>query len=303
MICRFFEGCKSNIDAMFNNLRPAVQGAIMSIMANENNVPEEARLKKFIQSAIEVYNIALADKQFAESKSLSESYNLLIEMTRHQALFDSDLLIDPQKYSIFALRLAAMFNTMSKNSLRDTFNEYSDKILGIASSDLFAEENSAEPMSVAGAIKAVFGVDINNNNNNNENDTEHTGGDVPSNDAGESQEGERGSNEDDRGGEQSSEGIESTDDRGGTEGADSEGQSQEERVSEERKTTPVDRTKLGGTPVRAYNVNGNVEDAIVELEKFKEEYADRFPEVVRLVVDESRAKLKGVSNSGNTLRG
>lgn len=229
---QLFEGGIDNLDAMFDTLPSASQGAIMSIMTRDNMVGADKSLKPFFQLAIEAYHEAMKDEKFAEiGKDLSGAFNYLLSFTNQTELFGNGTTLDPEKFNTFALRLAAMFKTMGKVSLRNALNEYYDLVLGKPSVDLFDDSENAEPKSASEAIEKVFGVKapvVSETKNNNDNeDRELSGSDVRNDGYEQSEEGGQGSSSDSGSTEQDSRGERRTDSGRGNEGDSREGQKDE----------------------------------------------------------------------------
>lgn len=187
---QLFEGGNDNLSSMFDTLTAAAQGAVMSIVVGRDmTVDKNARLKPYIQLAIEAYSEAKNDPKFAGfGRDLQLAYSYLVGLTAQQDLISGRFILDPEKYSNFALKLAAMFKTMTKNNLRDRLNRYYDLVLGLYVNDIKWDEvdseqtetKSPDTLNPVDAIKEVFGVEIVNNKNNKKDDTEYSGSNVSS---------------------------------------------------------------------------------------------------------------------------
>ena len=243
---QLLEGGNDNIDVMFDTLPAAAQGAVMSIAGRDSQASKDKRLKPFLQAAIEAYNTAMQNEDFAKNRmDLQSAYDFLVSLTRQTQIFGDGISLDPEKYNNFALKLAAMFKAMTKNNLRSVLNDYYDKINGIAVTDIFDENQGGEakPMSFEEAVLSTFGVDVSNIKTK-QNDRKLSGGDIPQSPGGESREGRPGIGSIDRSGEQDQAGEGRADGTGGTsatvrEGRGNGGTAQEAAVTPETESKPI----------------------------------------------------------------
>lgn len=188
----------------------------------------------------------MQDENFAKNRmDLQSAYDYLVSLTRQTQLFGDGISLDPEKYNNFALKLAAMFKTMTKNNLRSMLNEYYDKINGIPVVDIFKENQGGEvkPMSFEEAVLSTFGVDVSHLKTK-QNDTKLSRGDIPQSPGGERGEGRPGIGSIDRSGEQDQTGEWRADGTGGTPATVREGRgngstAQEAAVTPETESKPI----------------------------------------------------------------
>lgn len=312
---QLFEGGIDNLDAMFDTLPAAAQGAIMSIMARDNMISSDKSLKAHIQLAIEAYHEAMKDEKFAEiGKDLNGAFSCLLSFTNQTELFGKETTLDPEKFNTFALRLAAMFKTMGKVSLRNALNEYYDLVLGNPSGDLFSDNENAEPMSASEAIEKVFGVKApssskTNNNNGNE-DTELSRSNVRNDGHEESEGREPGSQSDSGSTEQDSQGERRSDSGRGNEGDSREGQTDEVTDSSIKDESDAVKSFQDGraskiTDFKIENIYKTPSYEIIQYLRGKDKYDDEYDRCIETLdrrIADFRAREVGSKQSGERER-
>lgn len=189
-----FEGGSVEIEDMFAKLPAKVQRAILATAYRDYDSPEADSIRGEIQQAIVLYNEMMMYPQYAGATNIESALTAVAAWSQQYAFDDAsgESYLPAERFSNFALHLAAMYKGMSQRGLQKMFNDLYDTIQGVGEDTLF-ESVERTPHTIAEAVKKVLGIDYKPVNERNNGET----GNVPMADDSEvGQGGRRGSTTD-----------------------------------------------------------------------------------------------------------
>lgn len=214
-----FEGGPDLLPQMFRALPAKAQKAILSTFVRDQQSPEESRIKKDIQNAIQAFYAAMQFPDFAKATNYESARNAIEQWKRQINMIDG--VAPMQVFDNFALELAVRFKGYTMKRITDEFNAYYDLVQG-AGADLFSD--TASPVEQDKAIRRIFNIQTIQTN-------EQEGNDAVGSDNTGSEEGRTGSAGNFEGGERDqNEG--GTSDTGGRTGTTDESGQVETSLSE-----------------------------------------------------------------------
>lgn len=157
-----FAGAKSDrIKEMFSALPQPAQKAILQTIARDAENSNDAKVAPYLQEAIEAYYSVKDDEVFLAAKTLDERMRAIDAWARQSQMdFAGNAFFPVQKYSNFALALAATFKSQTMATQRAKYNELYDKLQG-KGANLFGE---AETLSFVEAVERVYNIKLNREN-------------------------------------------------------------------------------------------------------------------------------------------
>ena len=217
VVSHIFQNGNSRLEEMFNAMPAKAQKAILATAYRDNASPESERMMTEIQNSVRVFNALMQYDEFANARNY-EAARKAVENWAKQYQYDDatgESYLPAEKFSNFALVLAAMYKGRTQKFVQDSFTDMYDLIQGTRKGDLFGTPDNT-PRTLAQAIKEVLNIDYNENRNG------QAGNNGVGIDTQKSERGRRGSNGD-VGGREHSKGTEPQTDSGGRVGGDSQG--------------------------------------------------------------------------------
>lgn len=160
---RLYDGAPTTLKEQFESLPAKAQSAILSTYFRDLNTAEEAQLIGDIRSAIQAfYDLTTNSKEFAKATKYEDAKGAISDWLAQNNMFSS--VANSEKFSTFALELAARMKTSSQKGLTSMFNEYYDLVQGSGEmQDMFSENQNNTPLRKSEAIKKLFNIDIEEN--------------------------------------------------------------------------------------------------------------------------------------------
>lgn len=217
VVSHIFQNGNSRLEEMFNAMPAKAQKAILATAYRDNASPESERMMTEIQNSVRAFNALMQYDEFANARNY-EAARKAVENWAKQYQYDDatgESYLPAEKFSNFALVLAAMYKGRTQKFVQDSFTDMYDLIQGTRKGDLFGTPDNT-PRTLAQAIKEVLNIDYNENRNG------QAGNYGVGIDTQKSERGRRGSNGD-VGGRKHSKGTEPQTDSGGRVGGDSQG--------------------------------------------------------------------------------
>lgn len=209
-----FTGGSTQLGEMFQRMPAKAQRAILATAHRDHDSARNDSMREELQQSIIAFNDMANYPDVANATNL-ESAMRGAETWSRQYAFDEvtgESHLPSEKFSNFALRLAAIYKGGSQKFIQQTFNDLFDAIQGTAEDTLF-EEADKTPKSLGEAIKKVLKLEyqpIKQNYNG------HNGSDALGIDIAQGETGRPGSTGDASSGERDPGGTESSDSGGGT---------------------------------------------------------------------------------------
>ena len=217
VVSHIFQNGNSRLEEMFNAMPAKAQKAILATAYRDNASPESERMMTEIQNSVRAFHALMQYDEFANARNY-EAARKAVENWAKQYQYDDatgESYLPAEKFSNFALVLAAMYKGRTQKFVQDSFTDMYDLIQGTRKGDLFGTPDNT-PRTLAQAIKEVLNIDYNENRNG------QAGNNGVGIDTQKSERGRRGSNGD-VGGRKHSKGTEPQTDSGGRVGGDSQG--------------------------------------------------------------------------------
>lgn len=155
-----FKGGGTRLEEMFNALPAKAQKAVLATAYRDNESPDAERMVGEIQDSVRAFYALMQDGAFAEAKNFKEA-RLAIEGWKRQYQMDDvtgDSYLPSDKFSNFALHLAAMYKGESQSLIQGTFNKMFDLIQGTQERSLYENPDNT-PRTLAQAIKETLNID------------------------------------------------------------------------------------------------------------------------------------------------
>lgn len=165
-----FEGGPDLLPQMFRALPAKAQKAILSTFVRDQQSPEESRIKKDIQNAIQAFYAAMQFPDFAKATNYESARNAIEQWKRQINIIDG--VAPMQVFDNFALELAVRFKGYTMKRITDEFNSYYDLVQG-AGADLFSD--TASPVEQGEAIRRIFNIQTNEQEGNDAVGSDNTG--------------------------------------------------------------------------------------------------------------------------------
>lgn len=216
VVSHIFQNGNSRLEEMFNAMPAKAQKAILATAYRDNASPESERMMTEIQNSVRAFHALMQYDEFANARNY-EAARKAVENWAKQYQYDDatgESYLPAEKFSNFALVLAAMYKGRTQKFVQDSFTDMYDLIQGTRKGDLFGTPDNT-PRTLAQAIKEVLNIDYNENRNG------QAGNYGVGIDTQKSERGRRGSNGD-VGGRKHSKGTEPQTDSGGRVGGDSQ---------------------------------------------------------------------------------
>ena len=186
-----FEGGPDLLPQMFRALPAKAQKSILSTFVRDQQSPEESRIKKDIQNAIQAFYAAMQFPDFAKATNYESARNAIEQWKRQINMIDG--VAPMQVFDNFALELAVRFKGYTMKRITDEFNAYYDLVQG-AGADLFSD--TASPVEQGEAIRRIFNIQTNEQEGNDAVGSDNTGSEEGrTGSAGNLEGGERDQNE------------------------------------------------------------------------------------------------------------
>ena len=214
MLTRQLLGGNRSLQDMFHGLPAKAQKAIAATAFRDLQSPESERLQDELRASIVAFHALMQDPNFAAATNY-ETARRAMEAAKRQMNTDfatgSEVAI-MEKFSNFALTLAALYKGSTQKQIQATFNDIYNYVQGTWEQGLF-DTGIPTPHTLAESIKHVLGIEyqpINRNKNG------HTRSDNVDNDAPQGEAGGQGSPRDVAIGEQDTQGTAPSDSGRGT---------------------------------------------------------------------------------------
>lgn len=165
-----FEGGPDLLPQMFRALPAKAQKSILSTFVRDQQSPEESRIKKDIQNAIQAFYAAMQFPDFAKATNYESARNAIEQWKRQINMIDG--VAPMQVFDNFALELAVRFKGYTMKRITDEFNSYYDLVQG-AGADLFSD--TASPVEQGEAIRRIFNIQTNEQEGNDAVGSDNTG--------------------------------------------------------------------------------------------------------------------------------
>ena len=180
-----FAGANDNIKVMFGSLPQAAQKAILQTVARDAFDADGAKVTPYVQEAIEIFYLVRNDEIFAAAKTMDDYMHAIDSWSRQSQMdFAGNTFFPVQKYSNFAMALAATFKSQTMATQRAKFNALYDKLQGVGG-DMF---DQAEKLTLSEAVEKVYNVQLNRRKQHAAND----GSNVLADGSGNGGQGQRG---------------------------------------------------------------------------------------------------------------
>ncbi|MYM13624.1 hypothetical protein E5330_13380, partial [Muribaculum intestinale] len=161
-----FTGGSTRLGEMFQRMPAKAQRAILAVAHRDHDSNPDDGIKDELQQSIIAFNEMMDYPDVANATNLESAVRGVDSWSRQYAFDDvsGESHLPSEKFSNFALRLAAIYKGGSQKFIQDTFNDLFDTIQGNAQDTLF-EEADKEPKTLAEAIRKVLEIDYKPINN------------------------------------------------------------------------------------------------------------------------------------------
>ena len=159
-----FQGGSTQLREMFAELPAKAQKAILAIAYRDYDSPASERILPELQRSIIAYHELSHFAPFAKAKGMEELQNAIIMWQRQYQIDEStgESYLPSEKYSNFALQLAAMYKGQTQRLIQSTLSRMLDLIQGKQEQDLFSDSTSDNtPRTLAEAIREVLNIEYN----------------------------------------------------------------------------------------------------------------------------------------------
>ena len=246
-----FKGGSTRLEEMFNTMPAKAQKAILATAFRDYDSPNAERMIEEIQNSIRAYYALSTDNAFVSAKNYKEA-RIAVEGWKNQYQIDDangESILPAEKFSNFALLLAAMYKGEKQSVIQGTFNKLFDLIQGIQEPNLFEQPDNT-PRTLAQAINETLNIIYNGQRRSN----------VLASDSSASQRGQQGSTGDAATGERIESGERTADSAGSIEAESTTGGEAVHQPQPERKG--LEQTSDGG---RETDGTGVADDATQEV--------------------------------------
>ena len=165
-----FQGGSTQLREMFAELPAKAQKAILAIAYRDYDSPASERILPELQRSIIAYHELSHFAPFVKAKGMAELQNAIIMWQRQYQIDEStgESYLPSEKYSNFALQLAAMYKGQTQRLIQSTLSRILDLIQGKQEQDLFSDSTEDNtPRTMAEAIREVLNIEYNGRNGSN----------------------------------------------------------------------------------------------------------------------------------------
>lgn len=155
-----FAGGSTQLEEMFNAMPAKAQKAILATAFRDYDSPASERMIDDIQDSIRAYYALSHDAAFASAKNYAEA-RMAIEGWKRQYQMDDvtgESYLPSEKFSNFALLLAAMYKGETQRVIQESFNLCYDHVQGTQKGDMFFTPDNT-PKTLAAAVKETYNID------------------------------------------------------------------------------------------------------------------------------------------------
>ncbi len=160
-----FAGASDTLAQRFAMIPVKAQVAVLTTIDRDIKMPDDKKLVKDIQGAIEVCQILMRDKAsgFSTARTFEAAKQAVRFWQRQSSIANDGTVFYPaDRYGELSLALAACFKGMTQNGIRKVLNDLYDKMTG-AGGGLFDDpDDFGRIMTKAEAAKTVLGVELEN---------------------------------------------------------------------------------------------------------------------------------------------
>ncbi len=155
----FADGSKQ-LEEMFDRMPSKVQRAILATAFRDYDSPAEESMKGELQQSIAAFDALMHYQTFASATNREAAQRAIEDWKRQYVMDDvtGELSLPSEKFSNFALALAALYKGATQNHIQSVFNTMFDIVQGTSKDTLFATADKT-PKTLAEAIKQVLGVE------------------------------------------------------------------------------------------------------------------------------------------------
>lgn len=152
-----FAGMTDQFKESFGRLPVAAQNAILATVWRNAMSPASESLLSEIQQSVIAYNMLLGYDNFRQATNTEKAMHAMHDWERQTAFDDAsgEFVLPSEKFSNFALVMAARYHKSTQRGIRQTYNDIYDAIQGTTAPSLFGE-NEAAPLTMAEAIEKVL---------------------------------------------------------------------------------------------------------------------------------------------------
>ena len=169
----FFEGAPAGLKDAWRMVPDKAQRAVLATSYRDYDSEPDMRIRDEVHHGVEAFAEMSSYPGFAEATNLKDAL-AGAESWASQYSFgeNGETLLNREKYSNFALHIAALFKGLTQKELRRQFNEFYDLVQEkheLSLEDMMegkTEADFARPASIETAVKAVFGIDYERKSNN-----------------------------------------------------------------------------------------------------------------------------------------
>ncbi|MGN1173011.1 MAG: hypothetical protein ACI4SO_04415, partial [Muribaculaceae bacterium] len=157
---QLFDGASPMLEEMFGMMPSAAQNAIIATVYRNSRLIDGKRALDEIRDSIVVYSTAMNNVAFSEARNYEQARTGIDNWSK-QYVFDDisgESFLPSEKFSNFALVLAAQYRKCTQRELTDRFNRLYDVMEGKAGATLF-EEGDEVPRDLAYAVNKVYGIE------------------------------------------------------------------------------------------------------------------------------------------------
>lgn len=155
-----FAGGSTQLEEMFNAMPAKAQKAILATAFRDYDSPASERMIDDIQDSIRAYYALSHDAAFASAKNYAKA-RMAIEGWKRQYQMDDvtgESYLPSEKFSNFALLLAAMYKGETQRVIQESFNLCYDHVQGTQKGDMFFTPDNT-PKTLAAAVKETYNID------------------------------------------------------------------------------------------------------------------------------------------------
>lgn len=169
----FFEGAPAGLKDAWRIVPDKAQRAILATSYRDYDSEPDMRIRDELHHGVEAFAEMSSYPGFAEATNIKDAL-AGAELWASQYFFgeNGETLLNREKYSNFALHIAALFKGLTQKELRRQFNEFYDLVQEkhkLNLEDMMegkTEADFARPANLEAGVKAVFGIDYEHKSNN-----------------------------------------------------------------------------------------------------------------------------------------
>lgn len=154
-----FRGGSTRLEELFESLPAKAQRAILSTSFRDYDSPEGERMIEEVQQSVMAYYDMMQYETFAAAGNVGAAVAAADAWARQYVMDDAgEMVLPSEKFSNFAVRLAALYRGGTQSFIQKTLNDLYDAVQGTGGGTLF-DAGPSEPMTLAEAIKKVLGIE------------------------------------------------------------------------------------------------------------------------------------------------